>query len=129
MRTPRSSGEDNEGRDLEARSFEFAVAVVRLAAQLPERTPAALTERLVQLGTGIGADVHEAYASHGRRTHLTRLESARRASREIDYWLRLLGGSDLVALHALEPFLSESRNLHALLTNLCALTREDLKTG
>ena len=129
IRTARLQGQDDrESQDMEERSFQFAVAVVRLGTELSDHAPRKLLDRIVGLGTDLGADVAEAFASHSRRTYLSRLESARRISREMGYWLKLLIGAELAGADTVRPFLDEAHALHTILTTLCSRVRQEVES-
>ena len=74
---------------MEPRTFEFAVAVAQLAGELRSSVPETITERLVQIGAEIGADVAEAQGRNGRETFVLKMNSARLGTKDIVYWLKL----------------------------------------
>ncbi len=116
---------DSETRELEARSFEFAAAVIRLVQHFPADTPRPLGEQIVAMAAGLGTDIAEAGATHSKRTHLNRLESARRLSREVSYWMRLVVAAELVSPDTMRPFLDEAHALFQALTQLCARLHQE----
>ncbi len=130
IRIARIQGQDDrDPRDVEERSFQFAVAVVQLLALLPANAPRHVVDRVAGLSTDIGADVAEAFNCHSKRTHLSRLESARRASRELGYWLRLIIGAELASPETIRPFLDEAHALHTMMTALCSAARQETESG
>lgn len=119
---------ERERRDIERRTFEFAVAVVRMARQWPADLPRHVADQVVRLGTNIGAQVSEAQASSSRRRHLHCMNEARRDSAELPYWLRLLVAGEFVTDDAVHPFLEEVQRIHGVLVEICLLARQNLET-
>ncbi len=114
--------------DIQARSFEFAVRVVRLAGHAARRGGSArtLALQLLRSGTSIGANLEEAYAAQSRRDFVCRCRIALKEAREVHYWLRLFAASGLVEEHRLIPLIHESNQLVAILTTIA---RRSANTG
>ncbi len=113
---------------LESRTFDFGVSVVRLARHLESQAPSPLAEKVITLGTELGANVAAAAASTSRRYSLKRYSAARRQSRELVYWFRLAAASAEPPDPATyKPFIDECRLLADLLTQQCQLIHEELQ--
>ncbi len=80
------------------KSFDFALAVIRLYKQLQAKHEFVVSRQLLRSGTSIGANVEEANAGQSRRDFLAKMSVASKEARETKYWLRLLQESDLVNL-------------------------------
>jgi four helix bundle protein len=83
---------NNKPRDIVERSFQFALAIVRLCRET-ERwngTARTLTRQLLRSGTSIGANVEEAQAGQSRADFISKYPIALKEARETCYWLRLL---------------------------------------
>ncbi len=128
MRTSRlRTSREIEARDIEEVSFEFGVAVLRLVREHEADLPKSVAENLVLKGTSIGAAVAESQASGRRRAALSKMMSARRASQEMKYWLRLVSAADLVPKETVESFLDEVQGLQSTLTAICMKLRQALE--
>jgi len=77
--------------DIQERTFEFAVQVVRLVGQLP-RTVAGieLGKQVVRSATSVGANVEEADAAESKRDFIHKISIAHKEARETRYWLRII---------------------------------------
>ncbi len=102
------------------------MAILRLARQLPHDTPHTLVDRIVVLGTEIGARVEEALNTPSRRRHFSSMSEARRHCGEITYWLRLLAADGAMPEDAIDPHLDEARALHGILTDICIQAKQRL---
>lgn len=113
---------------LESRTFDFGVSIVRLARHLESQAPPPLAEKVITLGTELGANVAAAAASTSRRYSLKRYSVARRQSQELVYWFRLAAASAEPPDPATyKPFIDECRLLADLLTQQCQLIHEELQ--
>jgi hypothetical protein len=114
--------------DIEAATLAFAAAVVRLAQDHGAAMPSALASRLVIEAGELGAAVAEAHVGHNKRHYREHLNKARRQSRQMAYWLRLVSSADVVPPDVLSPFLENNQILHDTLTGLCAAAQNDKST-
>lgn len=112
-------------RTLEERAFDFAAATVRLVREIEPRTPAPVANRVCELGTLIGAAMDDSEGGPGARQRYTLVNEARRAAREIQYWLRLIADTDCATREDVEPFIKEARRLYPLLIAACSQARKD----
>jgi four helix bundle protein len=114
-------------RDIKERTFEFATRVVRLCRELEEipGAPRTLAHQLLRSGTSIGANVEEAHGSHSKPDFIAKMSIANKEARETNYWLRLLGASQVVPAADLAEITDESSQLIAILTTIVKRTREN----
>lgn len=86
------SPEKAEPQDIKQRTFQLALAVVRLCRELDKRAGVGrtLSKQLLRSGTSIGANVEEAQAGQSRADFLSKYAIALKETRETLYWLRLL---------------------------------------
>lgn len=105
-------------RDLEKRTFDFACDILRFCLTL-SRTPGVhrqVAHQLLRSGTSIGANLAEAKAAFTRREFACKYALVLRESRETQYWLRLIGATQLVHEEALAPLVAEATELVAIVT-------------
>jgi four helix bundle protein len=117
-------------RDIECRTFEFALRVVRLCHKLGD-TPGVgrtLAQQLLRAGTSIGANVEEAQAGQSRADFINKLNIALKEAREAHYWLRLLSGSNLIEPTLLAPITQEADELKKILGAIVRNARHPRKT-
>ena len=124
MRTSRLHPARDVGmNELEEQSFNYATAIVKLSRRLSGEIPAPVAGQLVFSGTAIGAELSEANSLSDKRSQLGNFSAARRASREVQYWLRLIAASEIASEDTIAPLLEEARELNTLLRNLVTRTR------
>ncbi len=112
-------------RDIEERTFKFAVRIVKLVNAIPRTTVGAVVARqLVRAGTSIGANVEEAQGSHSKRDFAHRMNVARREAREAMYWLRLVAEAGLLEKERFEDIIGEADELVRILTAIVKRSRE-----
>ncbi len=77
--------------DIQERTFEFAVGVVKLVNRLP-RTVAGVEigRQVVRSATSVGANVEEADAAESKRDFIHKMSIAHKEVRETRYWLRVI---------------------------------------
>lgn len=78
-------------RDIQERTFEFGVEVIRLVNRLP-RTIAgnAVGQQLIRAGTAVGANMQEADAAESKKDFIHKTAIALKEAQEAHYWLRLM---------------------------------------
>ena len=96
--------------DIKERTFNFALAIVRLCAELSERPGVArnLSYQLLSSGTSIGANVEEAQAGQSRADFVSKYAIALKEARETIYWLRLLEASSQLGGEKMQTLFREA---------------------
>jgi four helix bundle protein len=117
--------------DIQERTFEFAVRVVKLVNRLPRTTAGvAIGRQIVRSATSIGANVEEADAAESKRDFVHKMSVAHKETRETRYWLRIIQAS-LTNEDDIEALIQESdelvRILYAIANN--ARKNPNSKTG
>jgi four helix bundle protein len=80
--------------DIQERTFEFAVRVVKLVSRLPRTTAGIVIGRqIVRSVTSIGANVEEADAAESKQDFIHKMSIAHKEARETRYWLRIIQAS------------------------------------
>jgi four helix bundle protein len=103
--------------DISARSYAFAVAIVRFCSRLEagSQTRGPIIRQLLRSGTSVGANVQEAQAGQSRKDFASKMTIALKEARETVYWLRLLGDSGLVESNAVSDLLTEAQSVTNIL--------------
>ena len=111
---------------IEAKSFRFAVRVVRLCRHLREKKREyILTKQLLRSGTSIGANVAEAQQAQSRADFISKLSIALKEAVETDYWLRLLKEAEYLTETEFSSIYSDCKELEKLLTSIIKTTKID----
>ena len=110
---------DADQPDIQRRSFEFAIRIVKLVRHLPSDIGARTVARqLARSGMSVGANVEEAQGAHSRA------DFARRMNIEALYWLRLASESEMLPRERLEQIIKEANEVVSILTTIVKTTRK-----
>ena len=78
-------------KDLEKRTFEFAVTILDIIDQLPNSAGAKnVAFQLAKSGTSVGANYEESQASQSKEDFYYKIGICLREARESNYWLRII---------------------------------------
>ena len=107
----------NEAQDIQERTLNFAVRVVKLCQFLSRQNSVAgvLYKQLIRSGTSIGANVREAQSAQSDRDFLHKLEIALKEARETEYWLIILIEADVVPELRIKLLKQESEEIIKIL--------------
>ena len=106
---------------IRAKSFEFALKVIRIANRLRQQHEYVISDQLVRAGTGIGSNVEEAQAGQSRKDFLSKMAIASKEARESKYWLRLIDKSGIAGVDVHEE-LDDAEELIRILTAIVKTT-------
>jgi len=127
MRSDRIRAHFHSDTAIEEKTFEFGAAVVRMMQQTEHKIPKVLADKVMLLGTEIGALVSEAHEGNNRRRYLKFMNEARRNSREIAYWFKMLDAVEVLPQDVVIEFLDRAREINRLLTKSCDAIKQELK--
>jgi len=108
---------------IKEKSYLFALAIVGLYKTLLKQNEFVLSKQLLKSGTSIGANVEEALAGQSRADFLSKMSIASKEARETNYWLRLLGDSEIVSKTETDPLLAESELIANILSAIVKTTQ------
>src|SRR5438477_1860982 len=101
-------------KDLEKRTKQFSLAVIKFTALLPRTREAdVLGRQLLRSGTSIGANYREANRSVSRADFVNKIGTVQKEAAETQYWLELLIESSIAN--------DQARSLHQEATELLAI--------
>ncbi len=107
---------DNELRD---RLKKFALRIVKLTSSLPKSREAdVMGKQVLRSGTSVGAQFREAFRAKSNADYISKLEGANQELDETQYWLELLGESNIILSKRLEPLHTEAGELIAIITTI-----------
>ena len=106
-------------KDLEQRTKQFALTVIKFVAALPQnRTTDVLTRQLLRSATSIGANYREANRGVSRADFANKIGTVQKEAAETQYWLELLIESNLCPNQAAASLQEESSELLAIFTSI-----------
>lgn len=105
---------------IEAKSFEFAVRIVKLNKHLRDKKKEfVLSKQLLKSGTSIGANVAEAECGQSKADFYAKMYIALKEANETHYWLRLLHQTEHLTQKQFESMEDDIKELIAILTSIC----------
>jgi len=103
---------ETEHRDLEDRTFQFAVSIIKFLKKIPSsRENNVVKYQLVKSGTSIGANYEEAQGAFSRDDFKYKIGICFRESKESNYWLRIIKAANIASGEKLEELINESDEL------------------
>lgn len=107
--------------DLEGRTTQFAIRVIRLCKRLP-RNP--INDRIIGQLTGssgsIGANYREANDALGKKDFILRIKIARKESKEVMHWLELLKEANTEINSEANDLIDEAMEYKKILSSIIA---------
>ena len=111
-----SQAKSQEPAELNGRTQQFALRIVRLYSALPSSVVAqVLGKQLLRSGTSVGAHFREATRSRSDAEFISKVEGALQELEETAYWLELLGESEVISPTRLADLTDEANQLTAIL--------------
>jgi four helix bundle protein len=116
-------------RDIQERTFSFALSVIRLCKKIDGRSGVGrvLALQLLRAGTSVGANVEEAQAGQSRADFISKYSIALKEIRETRYWLPPIEESDIVDCGTINPLLQESVELGRIPGAIVSRTKQGPK--
>jgi four helix bundle protein len=110
--------------DIQERTFEFAVQVVKLVNRLPRSVAGIeIGRQVVRSATSIGSNVEEADAAESKRDFIHKMSIAHKEARETRYWLRIVRAA-LLGDDEVEILIQESDELVRILYTIIENARQ-----
>lgn len=115
-------------RDIETRTFEFAVRIVKMSRFIPKTTDGrVLANQVLRAGTSIGANVEEAEGAYSKTDFTHKMSTALKEARETHYWLRLILATDALKATRLNDIIKEAEELKKILGAIVSKARSTRK--
>ena len=104
--------------DLKLRTKAFALRVIKMYSDLPERHAVAqvLGKQVLRSGTSVGANYREASRARSKAEFISKVGDSLKEIEETEYWLELLGESGCLPEKRLSGILAETGELIAIFT-------------
>ncbi|HEY53956.1 MAG TPA: four helix bundle protein [Caldilineae bacterium] len=102
-------------RDLEKRSKQFALRIIKFVASLPEnQITNVMGYQLLKAGTSVGANYREANRAESRNDFIHKIGVVEKEASESQYWLELFDEADISDVTERRWLLQESGELFAI---------------
>jgi four helix bundle protein len=112
-------------KEIVERTYQFALRVIKLCQAL-DKLPGVsrvLSKQILRCGTSIGANVEEGQAGQSKADFINKYNIALKEARETNYWLRLLGDSEIIPKDKIKELLDESVQLTKILAQIIINSR------
>ena len=110
---------DERPKDLQIRTKELALRVIRMYSAWPKSTEAqVLGRQVLRSGTSVGANYREANRARSRPEFIAKIGDCLKELDETAYWLELLADSSIVPKVKLAPLRNECDQLLAIFTTI-----------
>ena len=114
--------------DLETRTTEFALRIIKLFAALPKTTEAqVLGKQLLRSGTSVGAHYREAKRAKSTLDFVSKIEGALQELDETCYWLELIEKSGIMSARGLASLHTEAVELTKILVTVVKRAKDKMK--
>jgi four helix bundle protein len=114
--------------DLETRTTDFALRIIKLFSALPKTTEAQiLGKQLLRSGTSIGAHYREAKRAKSNLDFISKIEGALQELDETCYWLELIEKSGIMSARRLASLRAEAVELTKILVTVVKRAKEKVK--
>jgi len=108
-------------KKLEKRTLEFAIAIIKLSARLPN-TPEGRVVRTqtTKAGTSIGANYREANRARSKSDFRNKIKICESEASECQYWLEIIIEMEWLKMEEIKSKYDESSELLALFTSIAS---------
>ncbi len=112
-------------KDIVARTFDFAVAIIKLCVRLDERPGVGrvLMSQILRSGTSVPSNVEEAQAAQSKADFISKMSIALKEARETHLRLRLLVPAKVVPESDLNPLIQEADEIRRVIGAIIVSTK------
>ena len=104
-------------KQLEIRSKEFALSIIRLSASLPKTTESkAIKYQITKSGTSIGANYREANRARSKADFMNKIKICESEASETVYWLEIISELNWGHNEKNQAILKEANEILAIFT-------------
>ncbi len=116
-------------KELEKRTLEFAVKVIRLSSRLPNTPEARVVKnQITKAGTSIGANYREANRARSKADFKSRIKICESETSETQYWLEVIKEAELLSSEETQELNRESGELLGIFGSIGkSLNKSELK--
>ena len=107
------------GKQLEKRTKEFAVEIIKLSIKLPSTAEGnVLKNQITKSGTSVGANYREANRSRSKADFRNKIKICESEASETVYWLEIIQYMNWEDPLIIEPVIKEANEILALFTSI-----------
>ena len=104
--------DNNQPRDLEQRTFVFAVNIINLLKKVkPTKINDVVVYQLAKAATSVGANYEESQGAFSKDDFIYKISICFREAKESNYWLRIIKAANIYPGKKLEYLIQESFEL------------------
>ena len=105
--------------ELKTRTRNFALRIIRLYTQLPNKTEAqVIGKQVLRSGTSVGAHYRESCRAKSDTDFISKLEGGLQELEETQYWLELLTEAEIIPQERLTLLQTEAEELIAIFVTM-----------
>lgn len=121
-----AEGEIHGPPDIEQRTFDFALRIIRICRALDNHPGVSRTlgGQLLRSGTSVGANVTEGQAAQSRADFISKMNIALKEAKETHYWLRLVA-AELMGDGQLDAVIQEADEIRRILGAIVRTARRN----
>jgi len=114
--------------DLETRTTDFALRIMKLFSALPKAAEAQiLGKQMLRSGTSVGAHYREAKRAKSTLDFINKIEGALQELDETCYWLELIEKSEIMSARRLVSLRQEAVELTKILVTVVKRAKDKMK--
>ena len=119
MKAPKVLNNKEFSKNLEKRTRQFAVRIIRLSATLPN-TPEArvIRNQITKSGTSIGANYREANRARSKADFKNKIKICESEAGETQYWLEVITEANMLSWEKIKSDYEECSELLAIFTSI-----------
>ena len=109
----------NFAKELERRTKQFAVKIIRLSLTLPNTSEGkSVRNQLTKAGTSIGANYREANRARSKADFINKIKICEGEASETQYWLEVITGTEMIDRIEIKQVHQECSELLALFASI-----------
>jgi four helix bundle protein len=117
--TKSKKGNKEFSQELEKRTREFAVKIIRLSSKLPITSEVkVIKNQLTRSGTSIGANYREANRSRSKADFRSKIRICESEASETQYWLEVIADANMLAREEVKAEYEECSELLGIFTSI-----------
>ena len=106
-------------------SIELSLFSIQLFKQMNLQKEFILSKQLLRCSTGIGANIHEAFAAESKKDFVHKLSISLKEAREAEYWIAIIDQSKIVDLKT-NDFRDSLNSVISLLVSIIKTSKKNL---
>ena len=115
---------------MQERTFQFGLAILRLASSLPKtKETEAIVRQTVRSATSVGANYRSACRAKSKADFVFKLSISEQEADETIYWLEVLIGSGYLTQSSVAGLVKEGHELLAILTSSGRTARTSIRNS